>query len=106
MPRGIRVMSPGSFERFATVQCRAIERAVMAAVQRSGGVRAVKHAYYETFEHADGQFGFRLFAANGEQVGQSEGYTSQSGAERGAMAHSRAAIDAASQPIRRASSGD
>jgi uncharacterized protein YegP (UPF0339 family) len=43
----------------------------------------------EVFPHGDGQFGFRLVAANGEIQGGGEGYKTRGNARRGARAAKR-----------------
>ena len=43
----------------------------------------MKNPKFQIFEGRDGQFYFRLRAANGEIIAQSEGYTSKEGAENG-----------------------
>lgn len=60
-----------------------------------------KHAHYETFRRRDGKMGFRLRAANGRIVAQSQKYSGAPSKARRAIAdHARAAADAAKQPIR------
>lgn len=52
------------------------------------------HAHYETHQGNDGQWYWRLRAANGRIVASGEGFTSRWHAERGIRAHHRAAMDA------------
>jgi uncharacterized protein YegP (UPF0339 family) len=47
-------------------------------------------AKFQVFPDVDGEHRWRLRAANGEIVAQSEGYTSQEGAERGVDAVAQA----------------
>jgi uncharacterized protein len=51
-------------------------------------------ARFEIYEDAAGEFRWRLVAANGEIVAQSEGYTRRGDAERGAEAARVAAREA------------
>ena len=51
-------------------------------------------ARFEVFEDAAGEYRWRLVAANGETVAQSEGYTREQGAVEGAEAARRAAAAA------------
>ena len=58
-----------------------------------------KTARWEVFEGKDHQFYWRLIAANGEPVAQSEGYVTESGAWEGIRAAHRAAVDASEAVI-------
>lgn len=53
-----------------------------------------KTAHYEVFRDKGGEYRWRLVAANGEPVAQSEGYVTDSGAWEGVRAAHRAAVDA------------
>lgn len=51
-------------------------------------------ARYDTYKREDGLWDFRVFASNGEQVGEShQGFTSKADAERGFAALIRAIQD-------------
>jgi uncharacterized protein YegP (UPF0339 family) len=55
---------------------------------------AVDGAHFEVFKDDADEWRFRLVAANGEPVAQSEGYTTEADARRGAEGMARDASDA------------
>jgi uncharacterized protein YegP (UPF0339 family) len=54
----------------------------------------MKQSKFEVYQAANGQWGWRLKAVNGEIVAQSEQYKTRAGAHAGVKAHVRAAVQA------------
>ncbi len=65
-----------------------------------------RSAYFETFEGQDGQFYFHLMAANGENVLQSEGYSTLANAEAGVRSVLANGHDKRNFELRTARNGD
>ena len=56
---------------------------------------SAKHPKYELFQDKAGEFRFRLKAANGENIGKSEGYKAKASAKKGLASIGKNAPDAA-----------
>ena len=56
---------------------------------------SAKHPKYELFQDKAGEFRFRLKAANGENIGKSEGYKAKASAKKGIASIGKNAPDAA-----------
>ena len=74
--------------------CRLVRATGTLAGQVPARREAAMAARFEVFEDAAGEYRWRLVAANGETVAQSEGYTREQGAVEGAEAARRAAAAA------------
>lgn len=76
--------SEGAQEYAYTSLCDVIKITALA-VERDMELRLTPHAddVGEIYQRADDDWGFRIKAGNGEQIGGGEGYTRQEDAERG-----------------------
>lgn len=73
-----------------------IKNAAVAGVedQTVEGFETVKHPKFEIYEDKAGEFRFRLKAANGEVIAQSEGYKAKAGCKNGVESVVKNAADA------------
>lgn len=59
----------------------------------------MRRAHFETFQGEDGDWYWRLVAANGETVADSEGYTRERDAKRAAIDLTGVAVEASFEKI-------
>ena len=72
-----------------------VKRNAQSPIEDQTREESCKHPKYELYMDKAGEFRFRLKAANGENIGKSEGYKAKASAKKGIASIGRNAPDAA-----------
>ena len=72
-----------------------VKKNALSAVEDQTRGETAKHPKYELYQDKAGEFRFRLKAANGQNIGKSEGYKAKASAKKGIASIGRNAPEAA-----------
>ena len=72
-----------------------VKKNALAPVEDQTREESVNHPKYELYQDKAGEFRFRLKAANGQNIGKSEGYKAKASAKKGIASIGKNAPDAA-----------
>ena len=71
-----------------------VKKNALAAVEDQTREESVSNPKYELYQDKAGEFRFRMKAANGQNIGKSEGYKAKASAKKGIASIGRNAADA------------
>ncbi len=71
-----------------------VKKNALAAVEDQTREESISHPKYELYQDKAGEFRFRMKAANGQNIGKSEGYKAKASAKKGIASIGKNAPDA------------